>query len=112
MKYNCSFERCECPRSIEDFNIIDGFNNITEMKINLITTIKIAINFSNFKKLKKLHINNCILSTGLVMNSLMELDNLEELIIENNFLNNKKRLFNFLENLKNKKNKLKILNFK
>ena len=54
---------------------------------------KIITGFSNLKQLKRLYLLNCILSRDTI-NSFVELNNLEELIINSIFLKNEDELVN------------------
>lgn len=96
----------------QNVNMIVGYDNVKELKVFFVGFPKeIITDFSNLQQLKKIYFFNCILSTNTT-NSLFELNNLEELVIERTFLKKADELVHFFETLKKRKTKLRMLHFR
>lgn len=93
-------------------NILKGFDNLQAIKLCSGKFLCFTyMNFSYLKNLKQIHFFDCIFPNENMIYFLENMDQLEHLIIEGKFLNKSKDLKYFFDTLKNKKRKLKILEF-
>ena len=111
-------ENCIVPEIIARWNrlrnsrSINGFDNLRELEIFFVGFPReIVLDLSKMKQLKKLRFRNCLLSIDTI-NSLEDLNQLEEIIIEESFSNIENNLIEFFEIIKKKECKLKALYLK